>query len=191
VQEIYQPAYVEDLDLGFRAWGQSWPTVFVRDARVEHRHRATSSRYYSEEQLVAILEVNYLRFLTSAVSSPALFGKLWREAIERLQLLSDENALRFATRAPFLIHKTLAPMLAEAEFLALTAGQVAVFPGRGHGSAVVCAVGALETPAADLLDARVEVVLVKAPRDSLAFRAAVDQTTRKWSPRGILVSLNG
>ena len=27
--EIYQPAYVEDCDLGVRAWQQAWPSVFV------------------------------------------------------------------------------------------------------------------------------------------------------------------
>lgn len=191
VQEIYEPAYVEDLDLGFRAWARAWPTVFVREARVEHRHRATSSRYYSDGQLAQILEVNYLRFLAGAVAHPSLFGKLWREAVERLRLLSDESALRFACRAPFLIHRTLAPTLPELEFLALTSGQVAVFPGRGHGSPLVSAVAALETPAAAALDAHVEIVLVNAPGDSLAFRAAVEQTTRKWRPQGILVSLNG
>ena len=76
VQEIYEPAYVEDLDLGYRGWARGWPTVFVSGARVEHRHRATTSRYYSGEQLSAVLEVNYLRFLTSAVSSAPLFGPI-------------------------------------------------------------------------------------------------------------------
>jgi len=51
VQQIYEPAYCEDLDLGFRAWARGWPTVFVSGSRVEHRHRATTSRFYSEEQL--------------------------------------------------------------------------------------------------------------------------------------------
>jgi GT2 family glycosyltransferase len=191
VQEIYEPAYVEDLDLGFRAWARAWPTVFVRDARVEHRHRATSSRYYSDDQLAQILEVNYLRFLASAVADPDLFAKLWGEAIERLRLLSDESALRFACRAPLITPRPVAPTLPESEFLALTSGQVAVFPGRGHGSVLVCSVEALETPAAASLDTHAEVVLVKGPRDSLAFRAAVEQTTGKWTPQGILVSLNG
>jgi len=191
VQEIYEPAYVEDLDLGFRAWARAWPTVFVCGARVEHRHRATSSRYYSDDQLAQILEVNYLRFLTSAVSDADLFGKLWRDAIERSRLLSDENALRFACRAPLFTARPVAATLPESEFLALTRGRVAVFPGRGHGPVLISSVEALETPAADSLDARVEVVLVAAPRDSLAFRAAIAQTTRKWRPQGILVSLNG
>ena len=48
VDEIYEPAYVEDLDLGYRAWQRGWPSVYVAGAVVEHRHRATTSRYYTE-----------------------------------------------------------------------------------------------------------------------------------------------
>jgi len=47
LDEVYQPAYVEDLDLGFRAWQKGWPSVFVQAARVVHKHRTTTSRYYS------------------------------------------------------------------------------------------------------------------------------------------------
>jgi GT2 family glycosyltransferase len=183
VPEIYTPAYVEDLDLGYRAWARGWPTVFVREARVEHRHRATSSRYYSEEQLTAILEMNYLRFLISAVGSPALFGRLWREAIERLRLLGATGALRYACRALLLTPRAVAVSLPEEEFLALTRGDVAVFPGRaGSGKAVlVRSVKEFETPSAELLDGYVEVVLVKDAEESLAFQAAARQTERKWS----------
>jgi GT2 family glycosyltransferase len=51
IDESYEPAYVEDLDIGYRAWQRGWPSVYVAGALVEHRHRATTSRYYSEEQL--------------------------------------------------------------------------------------------------------------------------------------------
>ena len=40
-----------------------WPSVFVAGARVEHQHRATTSRYYTEEELSRILEINWMRFL--------------------------------------------------------------------------------------------------------------------------------
>ena len=68
VDEVYEPAYVEDLDLGYRAWQRGWPSVYVAGAVVEHRHRATTSRYYTEAQLARILEINYLRFVARAVS---------------------------------------------------------------------------------------------------------------------------
>ena len=146
VQEIYEPAYVEDLDLGYRGWARGWPTIFVSGARVEHRHRATTSRYYTEEQLAAMLEVNYLRFLTSAVSSSALFGKLWREAIQRLRILKAPDALRFAVRAPLLTPSPVAPELPEAEFLALTRGDVAVFPGRARSGKPVALIASPYAP---------------------------------------------
>ena len=123
-----------------------WPTVFVSAARVEHRHRATTSRYYSEEQLAAVLEVNYLRFLTSAVSSAAVFGRLWREAIDRLRLLKAADALQFAASAPLLTPAPTAPALPEAEFLALTRGDVAVFPGRARSGRPVALIASPYAP---------------------------------------------
>jgi GT2 family glycosyltransferase len=34
VSEVYEPAYVEDMDLGYRAWKRGWASVFCADARV-------------------------------------------------------------------------------------------------------------------------------------------------------------
>ena len=128
VDQIYEPAYVEDLDLGYRAWQRGWPSVYAAGAVVEHRHRATTSRFYSEAQLEAILERNYLRFVARAVSDPAVFRRLWRQALRRLFLRKGplHQAPRIALagcRAP----RDTAP---EDLFLALTDGSVSVFPGR-------------------------------------------------------------
>ena len=199
VREIYEPAYVEDLDLGFRGWARGWPTVFVAGARVEHRHRATTSRYYTEEQLSLILEVNYLRFLAGGVASPELFGRLWREAIERLRLLKAADALRFACRAPLLVSPPGAVVLAELEFLAMTSGDAAVFPGGAPpaeppkliaalalphripaGAVLVCFCRELAAPPADLLAAAAEIVLVRSSGRWPPFRAVLRQTARKW-----------
>jgi GT2 family glycosyltransferase len=73
VDEAYEPAYVEDLDLGYRAWQQGWPSVYVAAAVVEHRHRATTSRYFTQQQLEHILEINYLKFLARTVASRPVF----------------------------------------------------------------------------------------------------------------------
>ena len=80
VDEVYEPAYVEDLDLGYRAWQRGWPSVYVAGAVVEHRHRATTTRYYTEDQLAHILEINYLRFVARAVSDSRVFRRLWAQA---------------------------------------------------------------------------------------------------------------
>lgn len=132
VDEVYEPAYVEDLDLGYRAWQRGWPSVYAGGAVVEHRHRATTSRFFTEEELGRILEVNYLRFLARSVSDRALFRRLWRHALRRL-LLRAGHAPAPLDAAPAIARQGClepAPAYREELFLALNDGSVSVFPGR-------------------------------------------------------------
>jgi len=130
VDQAYEPAYVEDLDLGYRAWQRGWPSVYVAGAVVEHRHRATTSRYYTHEQLERILEVNYLRFLVRAVANPKLFRKLWRQATRRLRTSARPALLRTAARMALAGGPPDVPVYSEELILALNSGAVAIFPGR-------------------------------------------------------------
>lgn len=137
MDEAYEPAYVEDLDLGYRGWQQGWPSVFVAGARVVHRHRSTTSRYYSPEFLDRILEVNYLRFLARAVGEPRVFRRLWRQAIRRLNIRAGRTtvdrpalaALRCAWRSPFWIRRRASVVLSGDHILAIGSGAVTVVPG--------------------------------------------------------------
>ena len=128
VDVVYEPAYVEDLDLGYRAWKRGWPSVYVAGAVVEHRHRATTTRFYSEAQLEHILEINYLRFVARAASDSKVFRRLWSCAPGRLFVRKGPLgaaagiALRGGPRAPAAYSEEL--------FLALTDGSVSIFPGR-------------------------------------------------------------
>ncbi|MDX2152948.1 MAG: glycosyltransferase [Bryobacteraceae bacterium] len=143
--EVFAPAYVEDLDLGFRAWQRGWPSVFVSGARLEHRHRATTSRFLGKDELELALERNYLRFLARSVADPKVFRRLWSEAIRRLNLLAADTEappsriapLRAALDAPDWVEP--APAADEELILALGSGAVAVFPGarRPSGKPVV------------------------------------------------------
>ncbi len=146
VGEVYEPAYVEDLDVGFRAWQRGWPTVFVAGARVEHRHRATTSRYYSEQDLSRILEINYLRFLAGAVATPAVFQRLWRHAVYRLRLMKAAEPLAFAGRAFRLVKRPPQLAMPEEAILALGSGDVAVFPGRVRSASPVVLVASPYLP---------------------------------------------
>lgn len=209
VSELYEPAYVEDLDLGYRAWQRGWPTVFVAGARLEHRHRATTSRYFSPEELDVILEVNYLKFLASAVASPEVFRRLWGQAVWRLRLLSAagypaaDRGLRYARRAPFAGIRAPRGSCREDLFLALGSGDVVVYPkaapGRDRGTVVVAAayrplprqagstcvlVAGAEQPGAPepgALESYAEIVLVRAGNGD-AMRAAIRETVHKWRP---------
>jgi GT2 family glycosyltransferase/glycosyltransferase involved in cell wall biosynthesis len=115
---LYKVAYVEDLDLGVRGWQRGWPSVYCAEARVLHQHRATTSRYFTPEQLDVILERNFVRFLARF---PAF---AWRDNLKRLLAEEKSDALRCALTAS-------APMATGPdEFLSLVTGDVAVFPGR-------------------------------------------------------------
>jgi GT2 family glycosyltransferase/glycosyltransferase involved in cell wall biosynthesis len=143
LDEALQPAYVEDLDLGFRAWRQGWPTVFAAGARAVHHHRATTSRFYRPEELQTWVEINYLRFLLRSVGDPRLFGRLWREAVDRLNWHAAQEpkrpwavfALRAGCRAYRYLRALPAASVEEEEILAAGSGAIAVFPGRDRDGA--------------------------------------------------------
>ena len=189
LDEAYDPAYVEDLDLGYRAWQRGWPTIYVAGSVVEHRHRATTSRYYTREQLDRILEINYLKFLTRAVWSRKLFRRLWLHAIRRLRARAAHDpaarsALSWAASIALRGGPTQPSSEPEDSFLALTGGAVAVFPGHGPapskppslmvvrpslalapragdaGQVLVAFTRDLQTPPPELLSVYAEVILV-------------------------------
>jgi len=189
VDEAYEPAYVEDLDLGYRAWQRGWPTVFVAGAVVEHRHRATTRRYYTDEQLEAVLEVNYLKFVARSVARRAVFGRLWKQALDRLRLRAARpaagSAARIALRKAAGIARSggpaLRPAYSEEVFLALTGGSVAMFPGRAkEARACILQVKQMAVPPAELLEAYCEVVVVREGA-AMTFQAAREWTNRKWN----------
>jgi GT2 family glycosyltransferase/glycosyltransferase involved in cell wall biosynthesis len=129
IGEQFTPAYVEDLDIGWRAWRRGWPTVFAANARVLHFHRSSTSKYFSERDLEDSLERNYIQFAAASNSRT-----LWREAIDRLNILaakqepvaSAERALLRAFREPWRQPPAAA---GDDTPLALCGGAVAVFPG--------------------------------------------------------------
>lgn len=151
VSEVYEPAYVEDMDFGYRAWKRGWATVFCAGARVEHRHRATTSRFFSARELDFFVERNYLRFLIHAVGSAALFRRLWKDAVRRLHLLGtrgNEAALDTLRKVPAMGPKPpeATGAFSESEILALGNGDLACFPGREPGGKKVVAIASPYVP---------------------------------------------
>ncbi|MEP6538180.1 MAG: glycosyltransferase [Bryobacteraceae bacterium] len=147
--EIYEPAYVEDLDLGVRAWQLGWPTVFVAGSAVTHDHRATTSRYYTDADLKAVLEINYFRFLVRCIQSPGLFRRLWTQSVRRLAhsgTQPDLQALAATRHATQWVNGKMSPTLDEELLLGLTSGAVAVFPGRAAAGRPVVLIAAPYLP---------------------------------------------
>jgi GT2 family glycosyltransferase len=192
--EQYAPAYVEDLDIGYRAWQRGWPSVYVAAAHVLHHHRATTSRFFTEAELALVLERNYLRFLAGAVASPRLFLELWRENLRRGL---DNAALAFAARALFSLQRPPAELFDERRILLLGSGEIRCFPGTGARTGRVrvvshpqeCRAGetnvlVMETeapaPEPDWLARCAEVILA---RGRAPFVAALSEARRKWGAR--------
>ena len=138
-KEAFRPAYVEDLDTGWRGWQQGWPTVFVSDARVIHHHRSTTARFIAASSIELAIEQNYLRWILSSVATPEVFQRLWQQAVKRLNLLAAVPepapiatfALRFAAfDKPYCNwDRPAEPKLDEAQILALGGGAISCFPG--------------------------------------------------------------
>jgi GT2 family glycosyltransferase len=181
LDEAYEPAYVEDLDIGWRAWQQDWPSVYVAGALVEHRHRATTSRYCTQEELDRVLEINYLRFLVRAVDSGPLFRRLWREAMDRYRLTGRGPSQADAESLIWDGGRLTEVRFPEEEFVSLTDGSTAIFPGNGLD--VLLVTGALAPPAPELLARHAAVMVVKAENVATATRLA----QRRW-PRARIVT---
>ncbi len=47
-EEVFSPVYIEDVDLGYRAWKRGWPSLFEPRSIVHHKHRSTTRRLWSE-----------------------------------------------------------------------------------------------------------------------------------------------
>ncbi len=135
----------------------------------------------TEEQLEAVLEVNYLKFLARAVADRAVFARLWKQALDRLLLLGERASARAALEQAAGLARSggprLTPEFPEELFLALTNGCAAMFPGTGT-RVTVLPVERLESPSPVLLREHREVMLVADGNDSAAFRAALRFTAQ-------------
>lgn len=136
--ELLAPAYVEDLDVGWRGWLRNWPTVFVAEAKVTHFHRSTTSRYFKPDLLQSFVEFNFLRFVTRHIASRKVFRRVWSDALLRLNLLAiDQNlqntwalgALGFAWKATRLLQPPPKDHWPDELILAIGSGATASFPG--------------------------------------------------------------
>ena len=67
---LYEPFYLEDLDLCWRAWRQGRSVVYEPRAQVEHHHRGTISRVARPEWVRAAIEKNALLFQWKFLDDP-------------------------------------------------------------------------------------------------------------------------
>jgi GT2 family glycosyltransferase len=76
--DIFNPFYYEDNDLGFRAWRREWECVVVPESHVIHFHKGTIARSFKKYRVRAIRKRNRLLFLWKNLTSDKL---LWQHFI--------------------------------------------------------------------------------------------------------------
>jgi O-antigen biosynthesis protein len=59
---LYEPFYLEDTDLGYRAWKRGWKVLYQPASVVYHEHRGTIGRMFHGEHIQAVLKKNYILF---------------------------------------------------------------------------------------------------------------------------------
>ena len=138
--EIFEPSYVEDLDIGFRGMAAGVAQLFCCAlacyAPPPHYDGPSIS---APHQLEHMVERNYLRFLARSVGDPEIFARLWRYAIDRLNWKAAIEhhghrleALAEAKDTVRFVEPT--PAVDEEMIFAIGSGDVAVFPGRSDQS---------------------------------------------------------
>lgn len=60
---IYDPCYLEDADLSYRAARRGWRVLVAAHSKVLHKHRSSSSKRFDQEQLVTLVEERRLWYL--------------------------------------------------------------------------------------------------------------------------------
>ncbi len=59
---ILSPFYLEDTDLGYEAWKRGWKVFFEPRSRVYHEHRGTIGKRFTDDQIQAVLQKNFILF---------------------------------------------------------------------------------------------------------------------------------
>jgi len=68
-EAVFSPVYIEDVDLGYRAWRRGWPSVLAPASRVHHKHRGTTRRRWSEATIHSFFVKNLAALVWKNISS--------------------------------------------------------------------------------------------------------------------------
>lgn len=74
-EAVFSPVYIEDVDLGYRAWKRGWPSLLAPKSRVHHKHRSTTRRLWSEGVIHSFFLKNLAALLWKNASSWRVLGK--------------------------------------------------------------------------------------------------------------------
>lgn len=88
--ELLRPFYLEDTDLGYLAWKRGWKVLYQPASRVWHEHRGTIGKRFTQAQIQAVLQKNFLLWV-------------WKNIHEQRRLLSHFAYLFAGVVVSFLL----------------------------------------------------------------------------------------
>jgi len=68
--EVLRPFYLEDTDVGYRAWKRGWKVLYQPHSHVWHEHRGTIGRTFSRSYIDSIIKKNFLLFAWKNIHEP-------------------------------------------------------------------------------------------------------------------------
>lgn len=74
-EAVFAPVYIEDVDLGYRAWKRGWPSFFAPRSMVHHRHRSTTRRLWSESTIYSFFVKNLAALIWKNVDDWAILRR--------------------------------------------------------------------------------------------------------------------
>jgi glycosyltransferase involved in cell wall biosynthesis/GT2 family glycosyltransferase len=74
-EAVFSPVYIEDVDLGYRAWKRGWPSLFAPRSMVHHKHRGTTRRLWSESLIYSFFVKNLAALVWKNVDDWRLLGR--------------------------------------------------------------------------------------------------------------------
>jgi GT2 family glycosyltransferase len=63
LDSLYDPFYLEDVDLSYQAWKRGWKTLFAADSIVVHKHRGTNKQRYGDKFVDNTIRKNQYLFI--------------------------------------------------------------------------------------------------------------------------------
>jgi len=108
---LYDPFYLEDVDLSYQAWKRGWKSVFAADSVVVHKHRGTNKQKFGDNFVDNTIRKNQYLFIWKNITN---FRMLLEHCLSlplvQARFLGQTN-LRFETRAFFRALKQLPEVL--------------------------------------------------------------------------------
>ncbi|MFM7143992.1 MAG: glycosyltransferase family 2 protein, partial [Alphaproteobacteria bacterium] len=74
-EAVFSPVYIEDVDLGYRAWKRGWPSLIAPRSFVHHKHRGTTRRIWSEHKIHSFFVKNLAALLWKNADSRRLLAR--------------------------------------------------------------------------------------------------------------------